>query len=239
MLARTIIIALIVMLAGCQTTFVKPPREVAVRDEYRAGKFNVPLPPGEWVVAGSRLYVNNLNTDMVDVLLASRDAGKSGDMVWIRTNLVTGYRPGASGWVENSTCKRTNMLYVKVYANTAKEAQDCWLINHRRLNMSNWKNQAFKEGRLYLRMNDIWPPANTVDVRFFFANDEDLLHVTYFFNPDSRGIKPPVYASWSASDWHIDRIDAHPDKRKFATELENWGKLWYPKLKANFGKAIN
>jgi hypothetical protein len=227
------------MLTGCQTTHQEPPTRITVNDSYHAGKFDVPLPPGKWIVSGSRIYYTSHDTEMVDVFLATMEPGQQGDVIWIKTNLVSAFRPGVAGWVENSTCKRTNMLFVKAYFNEEKQGQDCWIINHRRITPSNSKNQAIISTRNFMREHEMQLPVNTVDVRFFFANDEDLLHVTYYFNPEARGIKRPEYASWNSSDWHIDRIDEHPEKRKFATELETWGKRWYPKLKANFVKAIN
>lgn len=226
-------------LCGCQTTSYEPiPLGSTVTDSFNVGGKRVPLPSGEWTVTGSSVGDTTLQNTFLRSVLVQTNGDTLTKMVFVSTNLDSGFDHfQRKGWVESSRCKRTNMLFVKVYENEAQGNQDCWGINHRSLRFTKGdKAPYWEETRKYIARNKLKFPTNTVDVFFQVASETDYLLVYYYNNPEISGIPPSKYPGWAHIDWNRDRIHLHPDKEASVEELKAWGAAWHTRVKRGFAK---
>lgn len=226
--------------SACQTTqgrINEYPSGKVVRSTIEVDTMQIPLPEGEWIVAGTEQYNNNVRTPIGRLVLLQLDKKKVKMAVYVTASL--GY--GGGGYVIKSTCERRDMLHVQKVANYGGGEQDCWWIKHvqPRFTSSDLSKKAFAEADQFMKSRGLTMPLNAIDVGYRFASESRLLDVDYYVNPEVEGIAPSVHAARATSDWHRDRLAVDPAKVAYVEKLKTWGAEWYEKVRLGFyGKSV-
>ncbi|NQV83403.1 MAG: hypothetical protein HQ494_06235 [Rhodospirillales bacterium] len=143
------------------------------------------------------------------------------------------------GWLTVKSCTRDDMHYLKVFENSRLGNQDCWWINHRRMdgarNLEHWD-----EARKYLSDNQIQAPIDMIAVSYRLANMNDYVTASYYFSPNKNGLLEGndvhwTTHTWSTSVWHPDKVRGNKIKTNYINGLISWGKQWHEKVKASVG----
>lgn len=241
--------------AGCAatpgempTSLMQPPLGTQFTEAVTIANKRVPLPSGLWTVIGTQIEKNGERGYRTVNMLAKIKDKSVLAAVEIYTNLpvrkksVGGVFSGNNapkGWLTVRSCTRDDMHFLKVYANSSLGDQDCWWVNHRRMDgppdTGHWQ-----ESRKYLAENQISAPLDMITVSFRLADQADYLTVNYFFNTETTGLEPAQDVNWKVhtwktSDWHPDQVKDDPKKRQYIQNLISWGDRWHKKIKASFG----
>lgn len=213
-------------------------------DEISVSDKKIPLPGGEWTVIGTQITKDQNAKFHAALMLIRTEENSVVSAVEIITNVgakssAAGEEDG-DGWPTRRACTRDELHFLDVKENTRLGAQDSWWVNHRRMHRFGVGNsEHWMEARKFLVKHKISAPLDMVAVSFRFADKVDYMTAYYFFNPESEGLltNKDIYWSvrnWETSDWHPDRIDVDPAKRRYLNRLIDWGKKWYPKIKKAF-----
>lgn len=236
MIRPILMVVLIAALAGCQTTNSKLDTIISqgtvVSGEYLTtnGRVKVPLPEGNWIVAGSGYRRFGYDNPIEEIVLVQVEDGTAVRYVEVRSDVAA----SPNGWKQSTFCERKDIHYIQKTSNVAKGNQDCWGINHYRMTLSGDIPPYMQETRDYIVKNSIKSPLNAIAVEYRFADRSHMVEASYFFNPEVDGFDPPKDAQWSTSDWHRDRVYMDPKKVDYIEELKVWGKDWFPTVKAGF-----
>ena len=98
------------------------------------GKKQVPLPPGNWVVASRDSPTNNLNDTILSLILMNTDSRSDAMAVEIRTNAEASN--SAVGWILLKACDRKDMLSPNPTPSYSIGSEECWFINHTQMTRS-------------------------------------------------------------------------------------------------------
>ncbi|GAB2913518.1 hypothetical protein GCM10027093_59990 [Paraburkholderia jirisanensis] len=213
----------------------------------QADHFNVPLPPGQWVM----LAHFNIHTPT--------SAGHAYFLGHIEhRRLVGGVRlfalhsndqPGA-GFPAAKGCVigNPNANYVYIESITANDHQGCWIVDHYFTPpLQQWADRATRISALDravggdLAAKGVDYPQDLPTVRFTRAEKWGVLEVTYLFDPELDGIQSANALSVSESDWHAANISRFPEKVAYVAKLRAWGEGFWPKFQQAFdsGKPLD
>ena len=199
-----------------------------VRLNTGVGLTQIPLPPGEWVLAGHEEYRSSPNTPRVQGYLARTDGSVLTGLIWFTTN--TELSEGT--WPQASLCEKENLLFVKTIWNYPEDV-DCWVLDHRTMTAKSNKKEVMQLFD-YLNWRHIWMPITMIAAKYRRADNSKQVYLNYYFNPEDEGFSPPKNASWRANDWHRDRIYLNREKVAYIERLKSWGRKWKPKVDAGF-----
>jgi len=237
MFKSVLMVATVLVLAGCQTTNSKletiAKQGTVVDSEYVAanGRVTVPLPQGEWIVAGADyVRAGKYDNPIEEVMLVQVRNNVAVAAVQIRSSVAY----SSNGFARSKFCERTNILYLNRVTNVAGKMQDCWGINHYAFKRSDDMAPHMKQAENFIVSRKIEAPVISVGVNFEIADRGYFLEALYLFNPEDGGFGRPKPSEWLASDWHRDRVYMDPDKVAYIDKLKAWGREWYPKVKAGF-----
>ncbi len=238
------ILLAVLLLAGCAAT---QPKETPVGSQvsgiFEVGGKQVPLPPGTWIVTGSRTFFNNFDVRFSRSALSQIKSNTLENFIYLFTNEESGFGFGYDGFVTYKPCERTNLLFVKVFSNDSGGfggKQDCWYINHvifkRHLA---GKNKVLQQSFRYFLDNKINLPHTIIKVNFRLATDVDVITVGYYFNPESEGHEVPTTGlKWSDNPWYRTYIVTDAEKEAYIEKLKNWGRSWREKVRLGFQNKL-
>lgn len=182
----------------------------------------IPLAEGEWtVLAHFRGAAGSLRGDAV--VLGRLQQSKLLGLV-----AINAFRDGAGagqGFPTLPACSRTDLLDRDVIRNDAQGEQRCWWINHA---LSIWDEQAiFRAARGDLEQRGVATPTVLLNVGFRRANADGFATTHYYFDPASAQLHGGA-VSWSASEWHKDRMASDPRRAEYVSGLRQWALGWAP-----------
>jgi hypothetical protein len=218
----------VIILTACQLPDQEQPLslKLPIIGDTTAGSFkvsrkNVPLPDGIWTVVGTQIKKDGRRGYHTAYMLVRVEGNTLHSAVEIYTNLpikkIGEKDDDGKGWLTVRNCTRDDLHHLKVYSNTRLGKQDCWWVNHWRMN-GNRKLEHWVESRKYLKDNSITAPLDMLAATYRFANKSDYLTVTYFFDPKKSGFKQnsDVFwniSTWKTSVWHPDQVQFDHKKR--------------------------
>lgn len=189
----------------------------------------IPLPEGTWVVAGNQIWRNNLNTPLLNIWLVQIDKGVVRGVIW---GWVSAEYSGR-GYAVSKTCMRSNMHFIKKFANYDSREQDCYWVNHLRMTISD-PNKADLQARRYLESQGIRFPGAMLSAGYRFADRGRYMEFNYVFNPELSGFPPAKRIDWNVSDWHPDNIIVDKKRKAYIQSVIDWATEAYPTVKAGF-----
>lgn len=218
-------------------------------DEFPVAEMKIPLPKGSWTLIGTEITKEGTRGFNAAYMLIKADKDRLLSAVEIYTNITirksgqkdtASYKNSGEGWVTHSNCTRDDMHFIKVYSNIRLGEQDCWWVNHWRMNrVGRGNTEHWKEAVKYLSENKIRAPLDMLAVTYRMADKADYLTVNYFFNPQTSGFRREndIYwqiDSWKTSAWNPDRVKDDEKKQAYIKSIIAWGETWHEKLKRAF-----
>jgi hypothetical protein len=173
-----------------------------VSNPFSIGEVQVPLPEGEWVVAGRAVYAAKQTgagtggPGMAHIALFDVQNGILRRQVWVRTSLET----GVSRWVKPKDCDRKNVFHIQSEELPQVHSQFCWVINHHRMHFDPKGEGATLEASQYLRDNGIKFPNTMLTTTFYMSVGPKYFEARYYLNPEAEGISPSKNTSWDEND---------------------------------------
>ena len=200
----------------------------AVRLNFSVGLTQIPLPMGQWVLAGMENDTTSLGTPMMRGYLARTNSGSLTGLIWFSIN--TEFSSGT--WPQSSFCEKENLIFMKKIRNYSEDV-DCWALDHRTMTAKS-NRKAVMQLFDYLKRLKIEMPITMVAVKYRKTDNSKQVSLNYYFNPEVEGFSPPKQASWRANDWHRDRIYLDPEKVAYVDRLKLWGREWKRNVDAGF-----
>ncbi len=199
-----------------------------VREMEIGGKF-IPLPPGEWTVAGAAAGTLRGGTDpgayglIRNVVLLRRapDGGAVDAMIEVNANDLA----VADGWGTASSCSRTDVPLGFVRYKAGWDSS-CFFITHTLWDSRAVATPAWTQAAAFAAAKGWSIPAHTVTSGFRVSNRRDVLDVRVHFAPAFYGIAEPPVSEWSQSPWHASRLEGDPRRLAFAKSLTEWTVLF-------------
>jgi hypothetical protein len=210
-----------------------------VSGQFAIGDVQVPLPEGDWVMAGRGVYAaktsgNNAGPTMAQVALFDAQNATLRRYIWIQTSL----EQGGLSWVKPKDCDRKNVFHVQSEELPQVYSQFCWVINHLRVHFDPKSGGAVAEASQYMRDNSINFPDTMLATIFYMSVGPKYLQIAYSLNPEVDGISPSKNSAWDGNDWHISRLHRFPDKQQYAEKTKAWATEWKEKVKQGFHKKL-
>ena len=193
----------------------------------------IPLPPGDWRIAGSGLNAEKFFV----VFLFQEHPGKLFSYIHISVDSLDLIRE--YGYKPSEDIKRNDMHHTVLVGNTNGEAQDWWLVNNVVVNFNPKDNKlALNEAAAYIKSHNYIISHDMIKVEHFLSgkhpNKKRHLSVSYVYNPEAVGFPPGQKSEWKTSDWNAMRINEDPRKTAFIKELIEKHTVMHEKIKAGF-----
>ena len=207
-----------------------------VSNPFPIGDVLVPLPEGEWVVAGRAVTASKgTGKAMASIALFDVQNGILRRYIWIYTNL----EQSGSHWTKSSECDRKNIFHVQNEELPQVYSHFCWTINHYRMHFDpKDSSPAVIEMSQYIRDNNIKFSNTMLGTGFYMAVGPKYLETKYYLNPEAEGISPSKNTSWDGNDWHVSRVHLSPDKLQYAEKMKAWAAEWREKIKNGFHRKL-
>ncbi len=184
-----------------------------IRLTYSSGSTQIPLPPGDWVLAGYEELLNNKDYRFI-----------SSYLVRTKFNVLTGITYFSLptefedvGWEVPELCDREDMLFLERLSAYEGGDSDCWGISRVKIRLQRSSSEGIRMLDDYISSNSITIPQTMMSVMYTKTNSSDLLDISYYFHPDIEGTDPTNYFAYA----NIDLYKA-------------WGRKWKPKVDAGF-----
>ncbi len=201
----------------------------------------VPLPPGKWTLASAGEELTAITAGAATFRLAFAnlvqiEGGKLSALVAIHgTRNVE-----AVGWTRDSTCDRSDMLYVAADKNFRATDQWCSYISH---NIRSWVATEQTPPRSatlfeYLRKENIKKPWTMLATTSRLVRNGELIVVSYEVDPQMHGGPATKIIALQTSEWHPQRIQDYPAHRAYADKWIEWSKPLLDGLKEGFGRTL-
>lgn len=220
------------MATACETSRTTSPTAggtVAAPGQPRTtiGRFQVPLPPGEWKEAYSGSNDLSGGTANRKILV-----GVSGDVI-DRIILVYHIEIGRRDYFKPRESCRHEDYYFQTTTISEEAMEDCWHVRNVSMGLKgdpHWINKALD---LYAKNLDLFAPAVWVGTRFVRHKDSELLQVDYLWNPDVL-LPRDDGRVWAVEDWSNAAIAGDPGRKVVMDQIRRWGQDWHPRIARAF-----
>jgi uncharacterized membrane protein len=182
---------------------------------------HIPLPPGEWLLAGSAQDsagpAETRPYGAIETRILFKLAGATvEDFITIRANAL----PVTGSWGPAPECDRTDILFTSVFYRAAHE-NFCGFVNHV-VNGRDIGSSPAWIAALDLAAQNGWRlPATWLMAGFRIADRHDMLDVRYHLNPELAGFARDD-ADWAASAWSPVRVALDAQRVAVAERLARW-----------------
>jgi len=173
------------------------------------GAVAVPLPEGEWVLAGTSERRNNLNTLLANAVLVRLENQTLKEVIGIRTNLEVN---NGRRWGRISQCYRDDVHHVELIQGHSATGEECWTLNHLEFDANPSRRSHWSQAMDYLRERQVSTPNTSLISAHFITIPQRFVSVWRYYNPEAAGFAPSAQVAWSENDWHRDRVGDDQDK---------------------------
>ena len=202
------------------------------------GGGQVPLPKGEWVVAGWDFYTDKQALGGVLIQTEGRQVARLLDFYvpYHTEGRKLGQRLGGHRF-----CERRDVLFFaeikrRLQSSYGGDTKDnCWGIDHRSMTFSGKAPNHMLALRDYIETNRLVLPVTMLAVAYRRRDGgPNKFSLDYYFNPELEGFAPPQQVEWRTSDWHRDRAFYDPQKKAYVEKLKKWGDSWEKQVDKGF-----
>lgn len=225
----------------------------------------IALPPGQWRALGDEAYAvdgrrKGVSSMVRSIVLGQVDDRQASALVVIRTNEEVA--PGGFGATED--CDRTDLYLAQLDTAEDSPIAACTFIGHVLHDVSPEADPAWRDAVARIARDNLSAPEMWLSVGYRFADDDDILDVRYFLNPDlldlpegpaSVGAEPQPglwdwvgdlrgywrgywqedgVSRWAASPWAPENVAQDPQRRKVIDELTKWAAAIRPAMRQGF-----
>ena len=184
-----------------------------IRLTYSSGSTQIPLPPGDWVLAGYNEFLNNKDYRLVRGYLIRTTLNVLTGLISFR--LPTEFE--TYGWEVPALCDKEDMLFHERLSAYEGGDSDCWGISRVKIRLRKSSSDAMRMLADYISGNSITIPSTMMSVKYSKTNSSNFLIISYYFHPDIDGTDPTNYFAFT----NINLYKA-------------WGRKWKPKVDAGF-----
>jgi hypothetical protein len=192
----------------------------------------VPLPNGEWRVAGTGTAEMGKYNE-ITLVKTTDDRKFAGGVIITSDSVLNDY----TGYVQNKFAERKDHHYVEIKSNSRSEGHDIWLVSHYLHSFNPGEREMSIEFTKYLVDNQI--DFGHLSIRSYHeftgkVSKKSFLRVSYFYNPETEGFDTREEQNWGTSGWHVTRIASDPLKKAFVEKIKQEGKVLHQKLLEGF-----
>lgn len=187
-----------------------------------AGK-QVPLPEGEWLVAGYSQELVKSSIDfgpygiIHDLILLRVDGDTVNAFIQVHANAL----PVNDGWGISRDCQRRDGYATAVRYQSGWDVS-CVFLVHTNSPATNDSSRAWKDALVYANEKRMAIPPTWITTGFRQANRRDILDIRIAYNPQARGISDDPANSWADSLWHATRVQTDNIRSQFLRDLAMW-----------------
>lgn len=193
----------------------------------------VPLPPGEWVIAARRTVMSSgmgRAVRLVNIYLVQFENNELTGYVFINTNL-----DGSSGgWSRDSNiCDRDDKHVAYSDRNYNPRDITCWHINNIGFTPAPNSSEFYKE--FYRYSVDVKKPTTIMAVSFVLVRGFEVMNVVYGYNPAAANVRPaPLTGSWA-----IESVQKDAKKKNYVAQLKRDAEAIVTKLDKGLSGNLN
>jgi uncharacterized membrane protein len=189
------------------------------------GSKTIPLPPGQWTVAG--LGAGTLDTSIKVgapglvwnvVLFRSSESGRALDAI---VELNINELAVSEGWGLASDCARSDLALSVVRYKAGWDAS-CFFVTHTLFDERKPVTPAWAQAAKLARQNGWQLPETAVTAGARASNRRDVVDVRYHFTPTFHGIPEGKVGSWDESPWSAKKLEHDQRRLVFARNLTEW-----------------
>lgn len=193
----------------------------SVAEKLSLGAKQIPLPVGEWRVAGYGSSAPGEGVfgafDAIQNLIAFRLQDGAVDML---AEVSVNALPVVDGWGLSRDCLRSD-IYLTVTQYKSGFDGSCYFVKRTAPIASDDSHRAWGAAKIYATEQGLRLPPGWVTVGFRLFDRQDVVDVRYHFNPETRGLEAAGLRESEA--WKVDRVEKDAPKRKFVEDLSLWG----------------
>lgn len=177
----------------------------------------VPLPRGEWIVAGSA--VQNVTLPDVGaygavrtVILAQVANGKVAALAEVNANMIS----VTDGWGQTSSCAKGDQFLLVTRYRSGWDLS-CFFVNATPI-VGAAGPEAWTQARAFLAKANLALPETALTVGFRASDRQDVVDLRLHFNPALlAGVGPK-----DAREWTIESVKTNPSQRRAVEMLSAW-----------------
>jgi hypothetical protein len=208
------------------------PRGTKVAGNFELGAVVIPLPEGDWILAGRGETEGREATGAVriaNVYVVELVNNQLARVVWAAAPL-RGQGTG-TGWVRNkNVCDRTNVLFNESDRNYNARDSSCWSVNHYVISTPNNPSPPLADFYDWLASNKLAIPRIRLVTEHWLTAAGPYVNVSYSFNPEIIGLDPGPADRWDSANWNTTQINAFPEKKAFADKIKDFGMAMHQQL---------
>ena len=200
------------------------------------GAKQIPLPAGEWRVAGYGSTVPGEGVfgafGAIQNLIAFRMEHGAVDML---AEVSVNALPVVDGWGLSRDCVRGD-IYLTVTQYKSGFDGACYFVKRTFVEPADGSHRAWAAAETYASARNLRLPAAWITVGFRLFDRQDVVDVRYHFNPEIRGLGT---ASAGGSDaWKVGQVGKDAPKLKFVEDLSLWGLHTSPFVEAGLRNRL-
>lgn len=185
------------------------------------GAKQIPLPTGEWRVAGYGSTVPGEGVfgafGAIQNLIAFRIQDGAVDML---AEVSVNALPVVDGWGLSRDCLRSD-IYLTVTQYKSGFDGSCYFVKRTVAEPANGSHRAWTAAEDYAAGRGLRLPPAWITVGFRLFDRQDVVDVRYHFNPELRGLG--TAGPRGAEAWKVEQVEKDAAKRKFLEDLSLWG----------------
>jgi uncharacterized membrane protein len=218
------------ILATAAATLAPAPAQGIATGQTLSGRLvlggkSVPLPAGQWTVAGlgAGSMESSFNAGAPGlvwnvVLFRATSDGRTVDaMIELNINELS----VADGWGMAADCSRTD-LALSVVRYKAGWDSSCFFVTHTLFSEKNAATPAWAQATQMARQKGWQIPGTAVTAGARASNRRDVIDVRYHFTPAFHNIPEGAIESWDQSPWMASRLERDQRRLAFARNLTEW-----------------
>lgn len=208
----------------------------AISGRLSLGAKQIPLPTGEWRVAGYGSTVPGEGVfgafGAIQNLIAFRIEDGAVDML---AEVSVNALPVVDGWGLSRDCLRSD-IYLTVTQYKSGFDGSCYFVKRTFVEPADRSHRAWAAAETYAAGRSLRLPAAWITVGFRLFDRQDVIDVRYHFNPEIRGLGT---ARVRANDaWKVDEVGKDAPKLKFVEDLSLWGLHTAPFVEAGLRNRL-
>jgi len=230
-------LAAVLLLTGCQS--LQPPAHFTGQTysgafEVNTGGTSVPLPDGEWVLAGYEREVTSRYGAITRAMLFQTEGNQLARAVYVYAQRARGdyWEIEKCQGKGNPDWKKPWILHQETIIGFSSaggaSAHDCWEIFSWWMNRNNASpdSTAWNQAMLFARRENIRMPRKAVVVRFIQSRtDPNRLHmIGYGFNAEIDG--GLTYLDNRPENWRDENYARKEKRRSYIESKKQWAEQW-------------
>jgi uncharacterized membrane protein len=164
----------------------------------------VPLPPGEWRLAGRAIDSTAPLRTVVSLVLVRLNGPRVDAAVLIQTNPLN----ASALWGKPSGCERTDLYFARIRYSSDHDGSCAYAAYVTTAIGSETVDPAWQQARLQAAKSGLQIPPSWMEVAYRITDPRDAIQVRYLFDPAAStpdalpAATIQALVSWTETNWH-------------------------------------